>query len=371
MMNYCTKMIVPLVIASSLLASCKKEEGQQNEVPVYPVMAVKPGNKTLETTYAAVVRGRQNVEIRPQVSGTITEIRIEEGANIRRGQVLFVIDQAPYLAALRTAEANVKSAEARLSTARLTARSKEALRRENVISDFDLQTARNAALEAEAALEQALAQKSNAETGLSYTEIKSPVDGVASMIAYRVGALVDNNIAEPLTTVSDDKEVYVYFSMTENRMLNIIQQQGSVEKLLRGVAEVRLRLGNGTLYDHPGKIDAVSGTVDLNTGTVRVRAVFPNPEKLLRNGSAGQLVLYMQHENCMVIPQSATYEIQERIFVYKVVEGKAVSARIEVENTHDGKEYIVTSGLQEGDIIVAEGAGLVREGAVISDSSNQ
>lgn len=369
---YCTRVVIGLAIAVSfLVTSCQGEEGRKSEISSYRTMILKPGDKTLETVYAAVVRGRQNVEIRPQVGGTITEICVEEGATIHKGQVLFVIDRAPYVAALKMAEANVKSAEAKLLTAQLTADSKDVLYKENVVSDFDLQTARNALQESKAALEQALAQKSNAEIELSYTEVKSPVHGVASMIPYRVGALVDNNIAEPLITVSDDEEVYVYFSMTENQLLNIIQQQGTLQKLIRDGGEVRFRLGNGTLYAHSGKIDAVSGTIDPNTGTVRVRAVFPNPEKLLRNGSAGQLILFTRDTNCIVVPQSATYEIQDRIFVYKVVDGRAVSTPIEVESNNDGKEYVVTSGLREGDTIIAEGAGLVREGAIISNSLNQ
>lgn len=365
--------VSPLVVLALvfLIVSCNSTGEQNEKSPDYQIMVVKPGSKTLETNYVSVIKGKQNVEIRPQVNGTITEIRIEEGAAVRKGEILFIIDQAPYRAALKMATANVKSAEAKLATARMTADSKEALQKENVVSDFDLQTARNVLLEAQAALEQAEAQLSNAATDLSYTEIKSPVNGVAGMIPYRVGALVDSSIAEPLITVSDDEDVYAYFSMTENQILDIIQQQGSLDKLIRDAAEVKLRLGNGTLYTHAGKIDAVSGTIDPGTGTVSIRAVFPNPERWLRNGGTGQVVLTTSNTDCIVIPQSATYEIQNRRFVYKVVYGKAVSTPIEVENTNDGKEYIVTSGLQEGDTIISEGAGLVREGAVVSKSINQ
>lgn len=354
-----------------LIVSCKSTGEQKEKSPDYQIMVVKPGSKTLETNYVSVIKGKQNVEIRPQINGTITEIRIEEGAAVRKGEILFIIDQAPYRAALKMATANVKGAEAKLATARLTVDSKEALRKGEIISDFDLQTARNALLEAQAALELAEGQQSNAATDLSYTEIKSPVNGVTGMIPYRVGALVDSNIPEPLITVSDDEDVYAYFSMTEYQVLDIIQQQGSFEKLIQDATEVKLRLGNGTLYTHTGKIDAVSGTIEPGTGTVSIRAVFPNPERWLRNGGTGQVVLTTSKTDCIVIPQSATYEIQNQRFVYKVVDGKAVSTPIEVENTNDGKEYIVTSGLQEGDTIISEGAGLVREGAIVSKSINQ
>lgn len=354
-----------------LIVSCNSTGEQNEKSPDFQMMVIKPGSKTLETNYVSVIKGKQNVEIRPQINGTITEIRIKEGAAVRKGEILFIIDQAPYRAALKMATANVKSAEAKLATARLTVDSKEALRKGEIISDFDLQTARNALLEAQAALELAEGQQSNAATDLSYTEIKSPVNGVTGMIPYRVGALVDSNILEPLITVSDDEDVYAYFSMTEYQVLDIIQQQGSFEKLIQDATEVKLRLGNGTLYTHTGKIDAVSGTIEPGTGTVSIRAVFPNPERWLRNGGTGQVVLTTSKTDCIIIPQSATYEIQNQRFVYKVVDGKAVSTPIEVENTNDGKEYIVTSGLQEGDTIISEGAGLVREGAIVSKSINQ
>lgn len=354
-----------------LIVSCNSTGEQNEKSPDFQMMVIKPGSKTLETNYVSVIKGKQNVEIRPQINGTITEIRIKEGAAVRKGEILFIIDQAPYRAALKMATANVKSAEAKLATARLTVDSKEALRKGEIISDFDLQTARNALLEAQAALELAEGQQSNAATDLSYTEIKSPVNGVTGMIPYRVGALVDSNIPEPLITVSDDEDVYAYFSMTEYQVLDIIQQQGSFEKLIQDATEVKLRLGKGTLYTHTGKIDAVSGTIEPGTGTVSIRAVFPNPERWLRNGGTGQVVLTTSKTDCIIIPQSATYEIQNQRFVYKVVDGKAVSTPIEVENTNDGKEYIVTSGLQEGDTIISEGAGLVRERAIVSKSINQ
>lgn len=363
--NVFVYMATTLIFVS--IASCRNTETQEVKKNNYQTMVIKPGSKALETNYVSVIRGKQNVEIRPQVSGTITEIRIKEGATVRKGETLFIIDQAPYLAALKTAIANVKSAEAKLANARLSLDSKTTLHQENVVSDFDLQTARNVLLEAEANLEQAKAQQNIAGTNLSYTEIKSPVNGVASMIPYRVGALVSNNIVEPLITVSDDEDVHAYFSMTENQILDIIQQQGSLDNQMNNATEVKFRLSNGNIYNYSGQIDAVSGTIDYNTGTVSIRATFPNPDKLLRNGGTGQVILTTKKNHCIVIPQSATYEIQNRIFVYRVVKNKATSTAIEVENINNGKEYIVTSGLKEGDIIISEGAGLVHEGAIISN----
>lgn len=332
----------------------------------YKTMTVKKENRLLTNSYSAVVKGRQSVEIRPQVSGTITEICVKEGAKVHKGQVLFVIDQVPYKAALQTALANVKSAEAAVATARLTFDSKEELFKERVVSDFDRQTAQNSLLEAEASLAQAKANETNARNDLSYTVVRSPVDGVAGMSSYRVGALVNSSITTPLLTVSDDEEVYVYFSMTENQMLSLLRQYGSVDKSLAGMPKVSLQLSDGVKYAHEGVIDAISGTIDTGTGAVSLRAVFPNPEGMLRNGSTATLVLPYTKENALVVPQEATFEIQDKVYVYKVNEsGKAESAQVTVFPLNNGQEYIVESGLQEGEVIVAEGAGLIQENTQI------
>lgn len=357
------QFIIMAVAVLTLFTACKEQKQGAGEK--YKVLTVEPKDQTLTTDYTAALRGRQFVEVRPQVSGIITEIRIDEGDAVRKGQTLFVIDQVPYKAALETAVANVRSAEAKLATAQLSAESKEALYKERVVSEFDLQTAQNELAEAQAALAQAKAQEVNARNDLSYTEVKSPVDGVASMIPYRVGALVNSSIAEPLVTVSDDTEVYAYFSMSENQILDLLQQYGSLQKAKEQMPEVSLLMSNGTAYKQTGRIDAISGTVDDGTGAVSLRATFANPDGLLRNGGSGSVVVPTVYKNSLVIPQSATYELQNRIFVWKVVDGKTQSAPITVYKYNDGQNYIVLSGLTAGDIIVAEGAGLLREGIAV------
>ena len=360
--------ILPLALLVPLLGACSGESPQQ-PAGEYKLLTVELGNATLHTDYAATLRGRQTVEIRPQVAGLITEIRIDEGAPVRKGQILFVIDQVPYRAALETAQANVKSAEAGLQTARLTTSSKEALFNERVVSDFDLEMARNQQLEAEAALAQARAQETNARNDLSYTEVRSPVDGTTGMIPYRIGALVDSSIDEPLVTVSDDRQIHAYFSMAENQILDLLQRYGSLEEARAKMPDVRLRMGNGAMYDLAGRIDAISGTVDEGTGAVRLRAVFPNPRHLLRSGGSASVIVPTRYEACMLIPQTATYELQNRIFVWKVVDGVTQSAPITVCKYNDGQNYIVESGLAVGDVIVAEGAGLLHEGIRIDTAS--
>ena len=359
------KLFLYTEIGCLLLATSCSNTPHTAETGRYNTMTMTAESRTLNQNYTAVITGRQCVEIRPQVSSTITEVCIEEGAKVTKGQTLFIIDQVPYKAALQTAVANVKSAEAAVATARMTASSKEELFNEHVVSAFDLQTARNQLLEAEAALEQAQAAEISARNDLSYTEVKSPVNGVASMIPYRVGALVDASITTPLATVSDDGEMYVYFSMSENQVLSLIRENGTLEEAMKQMPEVELRLSDGLMYAHKGKIDAMSGTIDTGTGSVSLRATFPNPERMLRNGGSGTVVFPYQMDNVLVVPQEATYEIQDKIFVYRVTDGKATSTPVTVFPVDNGKEYIIEQGLKAGDVIVAEGAGLLQEGTLI------
>ena len=364
--------IVSLVCALALAGCANTQQNTQSEKDTYyETMAISLGDRTLTTGYSAAISGVQTVEIRPQVSGMITDILIEEGESVRKDQILFVIDQTPYKAAYEIAVANVKSAEAALSTAQLILESNRNLYNQDVVSEFDLMTAQNDLIEAEARLALCKAEEVNASNNLSYTEVRSPVNGVASMIPYRVGALVSSNITQPLVTVSDDSRVYAYFSMAENQMLDMVQQYGSLANAIKQMPEVELIMSNGDKYEHTGKINAISGTISESTGAVSIRAVFNNRNHLLRNGGSGTIIIPTTLTGCMVIPQAATYELQDRIFVYKVVDGKASSTEIKVSSHNNGVEYIVEEGLEVGDIIVAEGAGLIKEGTVIKSKSER
>lgn len=362
--NMETRMFIALFVGLTLYA-CRQSPATQ-ESTTYKTMTVKKENRILISEYTAALAGQQVVEVRPQVSGLITRICIEEGDKVRRGQTLFVIDQVPYRAALTEAEANVKSAEAKLATAQLNMESTQMLREKNVVQDYDLSIARNDLASAEAALAQARAQEVNARNNFSYTEVKSPVDGVAGMIAYRVGALVSSGIADPLVTVSDDSRMYAYFSLTESQVIDLIEQYSSFDEFIKQMPEVGFRMANGKEYTEKGHISAVSGLVSAGTGVVTLRADFPNEKRLLRGGGSGTVIIPRVKEECIVIPQGATYELQNRVFVYKVVQGKAQSAPVSVFRLNNGTEYVVETGLQEGEVIIAEGAGLVKDGAVVN-----
>ena len=362
--------ILSIFLCAAALVSCNQtQEKTSKKEHLYETLEVALSNRTLTTGYSAAISGVQTVEIRPQVSGMITDILIEEGESVRKGQVLFIIDQTPSKAAYQIAIANVKSAEAALSPAQLILESNKKLYEQDVVSEFDLMTAQNDLTEAEARLALCKAEEVNASNNLSYTEVRSPVNGVASMIPYRVGALVSSNITQPLVTVSDDSSVYAYFSMAENQMLDMVQQYGSLNNAIRQLPEVELIMSNGETYAYTGKINAISGTISETTGSVSIRAVFNNRNHLLRNGGSGTIIIPTTLNDCIVIPQAATFELQDRVFVYKVVDGKASSTEIRIAPQNNGVEYIVTDGLEVGDIIVAEGAGLIKEGTPITSKN--
>lgn len=331
----------------------------------YAVMTVATTDREIPSNYSATIRGRQDIAIYPQVSGTISELCVNEGQQVSKGQTLFIIDQLPYKAALKTAEANVESAKAGVATAQLTYDSKKELFAKNVVSQYDLSTANNTLLTAKAQLAQADAQRVNAANNLSYTVVKAPANGVVGTLPYRVGALVSASIPQPLTTVSDNSEMYVYFSMNENQLLNLTRRYGSISETLKSMPAVQLQLSDGSIYDQAGRVESISGVIDPSTGSVSLRAAFPNPNGLLHSGGTGNVILPSIYKDCIAVPQAATFELQDKVYVYKVMDGKAVSSIIDVEKISNGREYIVRTGLVPGDVIVAEGVGLLREGTPI------
>lgn len=361
------------ILCSVLLVSCKNTyngEFQQE----YPVLTVSIDSVGFMESYSASIRGRQDIDIYPQVSGTIFRLCVQEGQTVKKGEVLFVIDQVPYKAALRTATANVHAAQAQVETAQLDYNSKKVLYKENVISEYELLTAKNTLSIAKAGLEQAEAQEIDARNSLSYTEVKSPSDGIVGTLPYRVGALVNPSMSQPLTTVSDNGAMYVYFSMTENQLRALVRQYGSPDETIKQMPPIRLQLNDGTFYESHGRIESISGIINSQTGTASIRSVFPNEKRILFSGGIGNVVIPHTETDVVIIPQAATYELQDKIFVYKVVDGKVVTVPIKVERLHNGIDYIVRSGLQPGDVIVSEGVGLLQDGmkiAVKEDSNKE
>lgn len=354
-----------IIVCTMGLTSCNQTTENKSQAS-YATLEVKKADRELLTHYSATIRGRQDIDIYPQVSGTIIKVQVSEGEKVRQGQVLFVIDQVPYKAALNTALANVEAAKAAVATAKLNYDSNKELYAQKVVSEFTLKTTENAYLTAKAQLAQAQAQEVNARNNLSYTEVKAPANGVVGALPYRVGTLVSAAMAKPLTTVSDNSDMYVYFSMAENQLLDLTREYGSMEDAIKNIPLVSLTLNDGSTYNQKGKVESISGVIDRATGSVIARAVFPNKGRLLHSGASGRISIPVTYKDAIVIPQSATVQMQDQYLVYKVVDNKAVSAMISVASINDGKEFVVFDGLQTGDVIISEGAGLVREGITVN-----
>ena len=275
----------------------------------------------------------------------------------------------PYQAALNTAKANLEAARAAEATAKLSYESTQNLHAQQVVSDFDLQTANNSYMQAKAAVAQAEAAVTNAANSLSYTVVKSPADGVVATLPYRVGALVGPSIPTPLTTVSDNHQMYVYFSMSEAQLLEKIRESGSAEAAVKAMPPVTLQLVDGSTYDETGVIETASGVVDQSTGSVQLRAVFNNPKGLLHSGSTGNIIIPIDIKGHIIVPAAAVKQLQtvHQVFKVEVKDGQrtAVGTNIEVSPYSTGKEFIVINGLKAGDEIIADGAGMVKEGALI------
>jgi len=363
--------IVLFAFCVALLSSCGNKGNDTGKAPEYAVQELQKTTADLMTAYPATIKGKQDVEIRPQVSGFITKLCVDEGATVRKGQVLFIVDPTQYEAAVRTAKAAVATAEAAVSTQQMTYDNKKELNKKQIISDYDLAMAENSLAQTKAQLAQAKAQEVSARNNLSYTVVKSPADGVVGTLPYRVGALVSSALAQPLTTVSDNSDMYVYFSMTENQLLGLIRQYGSKEEALKNMPAIDLQLNDKSAYSERGQIESISGVIDRSTGTVSLRAVFPNKEGLLHSGGAGNVIVPVQKTAALTIPQAATFEIQDKRYVYKVVDGKAQSSQVQVTRVNGGREFIVDEGLAPGDVIVAEGVGLLREGTPVKAKAAQ
>ena len=358
--------IVLFAFCLSLFGCGQKGQMGMGGVQEYAVVTLQPSVSNLKSSYPAVIKGKQDIEIRPKVAGFITKLCVDEGSVVRKGEPLFLIDRVEYEAAVRMAEANVKAAKATVNTQELTVENKKELHSKGIISDFELQMAENQLASQRAALAQAEAQLISARNNLSYTTVVSPSNGVVGAIPFRVGSLVSSSSATPLTTVSDISEMYIYFSMDEKQLLNMTREGGTIKELLNKMPAVELKLADGSIYSETGKIETLSGVIDQSTGSVNMRATFPNSKNILRSGGTGTVMIPYVEENAIIIPQKATYEIQDKKFVYVVgPDSKVTTTEIAISNLDDGRNYLVTSGLKAGDRIVVEGISSLRDGTEI------
>lgn len=362
-----------LLPALMIISSCgnsdpKKGAAPANQVKEYKVIALQPRSATLNTDYPASIQGQQNIEIRPRVDGYVEKIYVDEGSVVKKGQPLFKINAPQYEQEVRTATASIKSAEADVSAANMAVNKVKPLVEKDIVSKYELESAQYTYQAKTAALAQARAALSNAKTNLSYTLVTSPVDGVVGAIPFRLGSLVSGNNAEPLTTVSSTGNVFVYFAFNEKLLLNF-SKEGTGSNLSHKLAklpDVSLILSDGTLYDHKGRIQTVTGQINTATGSANVRASFPNPKGLIRSGSSATIRIPNQVKEGILVPQSATYELQDKRFVVVVdKDGKTKSTAITVLENTAGNFFVIEDGLKAGDTIVLEGVAALKDGTQV------
>ena len=351
--------------ATMLLASCGGGGGRpsfgDNE---FPVATVGTSSTTMQSTYPATIKGVQDVEIHPKVQGFITQINVKEGQTVGAGQVLFVLDNVTYQSQVRQAQAAVNTAEASCNTAKLSFENSQKLHENGVIGDFELQSATNQYESAKAGLAQAQAALASAKEMLSYCYVKSPAAGVVGVLPFKVGTLV--SAANTLTTVSNISSMEVYFSMTEKDVLAMGKNAGSLTAAVDQIPNVKLQLADGTEYAYEGKVTKMSGVIDAATGSVQMIAVFQNPEKLLKSGGAGNIIIPHSNTSAIVISQSCVSEVQNKKFVYTLdKDNKVKYTEIKVDPQNDGNNYIVTEGLKAGDKYVTNGITKLSDGMEI------
>ena len=342
------KKVLFIAMIAAMIVSCGGKRGGQPNFgdDEYPVVTVGTSSAASQTTYPATIKGVQDVEIRPKVAGFITRINVREGQSVGAGQVLFVIDNVTYQAAVRQAQAAVNTAKAQMNTAKLTYENNQKLHEQNIIGDYELMTAKNSYETAQAAVAQAEAGLTSARENLSFCYVKSPASGIIGNLPYKVGAMVSASSTPALTTVSNNSSMEVYFSMTEKDILDMAKTSGSAQAAIASMPTVRLQLADGTIYNHPGKVTKMSGVIDAATGSVQLIAVFSNPNRLLKSGGSGSIIV--PHDNSTVTKDN-----------------KVKYTEIKVAPQNDGNNYVVTEGLSVGDRYVTNGITKLTDGQEI------
>ena len=359
------KKVLMFAAASMLLASCGGGGGRptfgDNE---FPVVTVGTSSTTMQSTYPANIKGVQDVEIHPKVQGFIVQINVKEGQTVSAGQVLFVLDNATYQAQVRQAQAQVNTATASLNTAKLTYENSQKLHASGVIGDYELQSSKNSYESAVAGLAAAQASLASAKEMLSFCYVKSPAAGVVGSLPLKVGTLV--SATNTLTTVSNISSMEVYFSMTEKDMLAMGKNAGGLTGAIDAMPAVKLKLADGTEYGQEGRVTKMSGVIDAATGSVQIIAVFPNPEKVLKSGGSGAIIIPKSNTDAIIIPQGCVSEVQDKKFVYILdKDNKVKYTEIKVDPQNDGNNYIVTEGLKTGDKYVTNGITKLSDGMEI------
>ncbi|HEY4325477.1 MAG TPA: efflux RND transporter periplasmic adaptor subunit [Mucilaginibacter sp.] len=360
-------IIIPFLM---LLCGCGNKGNQNNfqgaggGITTYKVLTLQPRSATLNRDYPASIQGQQNIEIRPKVDGFVEKIFVDEGSLVQKGQLLFKISAPQYEQEVRTADAGVKTAEADVSTAKMQVDKVKPLVEKDIISHYELESAQNMLQSKQAVLAQAKAALENAKVNLGYTTIVSPVNGVIGSLPYKLGSLVNGTTTEPLTTVYNTGSVYAYFAINEKQLLGFSRDSTntSIKEKLKNMPPVTLILSDGSTYEHKGHVETINGLINTTTGSANFRAVFDNPNGLIRSGSSALVRIPAKVKSAIMVPQNLTYQLQDKRFIYVVDNhNKVKNTAITVMDNTPGQFFIVTDGLNAGDKIIAEAVSNIKD----------
>lgn len=374
MQRFFIQKSIILFLSLVVLTGCKKNQNQsyQQQAPELPVETVKQGDASVSREFAASVEGISNVEIRPQVTGYLTKIFVDEGDYVRAGQPLFKIEDQIFREQLKSAQAALITAQANLATTKIDVDRKKELFRNKMVSDIQVKEAEASYNAARGAVSQSLSTIESAKINLNFSTIKAPVSGYIGRFNYRLGSLLTPTNQEPMTLLSDIHQVYTYFSLSENDF-NQFQKQNSgssIDEIIKNTPAVSLLLSGGEKYAETGRIDAVEGQFNKTTGSITLRAKFNNPNNLLRSGNTGKIVLDQFYSNVVLLPIASTRSIQDKIFVFTIKDGKAVQLPIEVSGKA-GTNFIVSKGLKAGDQYIVTGFDRLQPGTpVVAQKQN-
>ena len=363
------KKVTLLSLIALFFISCadKNAAPAAPEAPQLPVLSIINEDVTTETEYPASIQGTVDVEIRPQVSGNLDRVLIDEGAYVTKGQTLFKINERPFREQLNNALASLHAAEAALINTQLEVDKLTPLVQNKVVSDYQLKTAKASQKIAAANIEQARAMVASARINLGYTNVKAPVSGYIGRLPKKQGSLVSAADIEPLTTLSDVHEVFVYFSLGETDFIKFKSQYAgtTIGDKIKNLPPVTLILADNNAYAKAGKIDMVDGQFDKTTGAITLRATFPNANGTLRSGNTGKIRLGINHDDAILVPQSATIEMQDKVFVFTLNKENKVNKMPVTIIGKSGTNYLISDGVKSGDQIVLSGIDKLQEGQLI------
>jgi membrane fusion protein, multidrug efflux system len=354
-----------LLCLSVLLISCdpdsnKNESGQggPTQAKDFKVLTLSARSAKINIDFPATIQGQQIIEIRPKIDGYVDQVYVQEGAAVKKGQLLFRISNPQYEQEVITASASIKSAEADVDAAKMQVAKVRPLVEKEIISKYELESAQYTLKAKEAALAQAKATLVNAQTNLGYTILRSPANGFIGTIPYKVGALINNTNTSPLTTLSNIDNVFAYYSLNEKQLLQAFATTSgtTIQQKMNNMGAATLLLADGSIYPKKGKIEMASGLISTETGTATFKALFANPLGIIRSGASATVRIPTTIDSALVIPQSATYELQDKRLIYILgKDNRIASIGITTIPSDNGKYFIVSGGLKPGDKIVLEG----------------